>query len=116
MSPYCWYFSKRCGFHPISDCLCDLAKNGVAAACPPYLSPLFEEFLSSSCYAIHRKKSPLKPKPGLNGPPVHKVRDVWGARPYIFGDRPGGRVENVRKVRNARKGDSFWNWQRLLRL
>ena len=26
---------------------------------------------SSSCYAIHRKKSPLKPKPGLNGPPVH---------------------------------------------
>ena len=24
---------------------------------------------SSLCYAIHRKKVPLKPKPGLNGPP-----------------------------------------------
>ena len=27
-------------------------------------------FLSSLCYAIHRKESPLKPKPGLNGPPA----------------------------------------------
>ena len=28
------------------------------------------EFVSYSCYTIHRKKSPLKPKTGLNGPPV----------------------------------------------